>query len=52
MRRLTISLFLLSLILISTLARAQAPAAGRATVYEGARLIIGTASALEEIPHV
>jgi imidazolonepropionase-like amidohydrolase len=46
MRRLTIPLFLtLSLVLISTLVRAQAPAAGRATVYEGARVIIGTASA-------
>jgi imidazolonepropionase-like amidohydrolase len=45
MRRLTIPLLLLSLVLISTLVRAQAPAAGPATVYEGARLIIGTASA-------
>ena len=46
MRRLTIPFFLtLSLVLISTLVRAQAPAAGRATVYEGARVIIGTASA-------
>jgi imidazolonepropionase-like amidohydrolase len=46
MRRLTIPLFLtLSLVLISTLVRAQAPAAGRAAVYEGARVIIGTASA-------
>ena len=46
MRRLTIPFVLaLSLVLVSTLVRAQAPAAGRATVYEGARLIIGTASA-------
>ena len=46
MRRLTIPCFLVvSLVLISTLVRAQAPAAGRATVYEGARLIIGTATA-------
>src|SRR5688572_26574564 len=46
MRRLTISFCLLvSLVLISTLARAQAPAAGRVTVYEGARLIVGTDSA-------
>jgi imidazolonepropionase-like amidohydrolase len=46
MRRLTIPfLVALSLVLISTLVRAQAPAAGRATVYEGARVIIGTASA-------
>jgi imidazolonepropionase-like amidohydrolase len=46
MRRLTTTFFLvLSLVLISTLVRAQAPAAGRATVYEGARVIIGTASA-------
>jgi imidazolonepropionase-like amidohydrolase len=45
MRRLTIPLLLLSLVLISTLVRAQAPAAGRATVYEGARLIIGNTSA-------
>ena len=46
MRRLTIPFFLaLSLVLISTLVRAQAPAAGRATVYEGARVIVGTASA-------
>jgi imidazolonepropionase-like amidohydrolase len=45
-RRLTISFCLLvSLVLISTLARAQAPAAGRATVYEGARLIVGNDSA-------
>ena len=46
MRRLTIPLLLLSLVLISTtIVRAQAPAAGRATVYEGARLIIGNTSA-------
>ena len=46
MRRLTIPFFMtLSLVLISTLVRAQAPAAGRATVYEGARVIVGTASA-------
>ena len=45
MRRLTIPFVLLSLVLLSTLIRAQAPAAGRATVYEGARLIIGNATA-------
>jgi imidazolonepropionase-like amidohydrolase len=46
MRRLTIPfLVALSLVLISTFVRAQAPAAGRVTVYEGARLIVGTASA-------
>ena len=46
MRRLTIPLFLvLSLLLITTVVGAQAPAAGRVTVYEGARLIIGTATA-------
>src|SRR5688572_12514825 len=46
MRRLTIPCLLaLSLVLITALGRAQAPAAGRATVYEGARLIVGTASA-------
>lgn len=38
-------LFALPVVLISTLARAQAPAAGRTTVYEGARLIVGTGSA-------
>jgi imidazolonepropionase-like amidohydrolase len=46
MRRLSIPFFLaLSLVLISTFVRAQAPAAGRATVYEGARVIVGTANA-------
>ncbi len=46
MRRLSIPFFLaLPLVLISTFVRAQAPAAGRATVYEGARVITGTASA-------
>jgi imidazolonepropionase-like amidohydrolase len=46
MRRLTIfSCLMLPLVLISTLVRAQAPPAGRVTVYEGARVIIGTASA-------
>jgi imidazolonepropionase-like amidohydrolase len=46
MRRLTIAFWLLvSVVVISTLARAQAPAAGRATVYEGARLIVGNGSA-------
>jgi imidazolonepropionase-like amidohydrolase len=46
MRRLSIPLFVaLSLVLISAFVRAQAPAAGRATVYEGARVIVGTASA-------
>jgi imidazolonepropionase-like amidohydrolase len=46
MRRLTLP-FLLALlfVLISALVRAQAPAAGGATLYEGARVIIGTASA-------
>ena len=46
MRRLGIPFFLaLLLVVISTFVRAQAPAAGRATVYEGARVIVGTASA-------
>jgi imidazolonepropionase-like amidohydrolase len=46
MRRLTIPfIFAVSVVLISTLVRAQAPVAGRATVYEGARLIVGTPTA-------
>jgi imidazolonepropionase-like amidohydrolase len=46
MRRfITLLLIALSLVLISTLVRAQAPAAGRATVFEGARVIIGNTTA-------
>jgi hypothetical protein len=46
MRRLTIPfLVALSLVLISTLVPGQAPAAGRVTVYKGARLILGSPSA-------
>jgi len=43
MRRLTIPLFLvLSLVLISAMVGAQGSGPGRVTVYEGARLIVGT----------
>jgi imidazolonepropionase-like amidohydrolase len=46
MRRLTIVfLVLASIVVISAAGRAQAPAAGRPTVYEGGRLIVGTATA-------